>query len=442
MRNLNPLVLWLLASASLPAQTPGPGAAERTTTSTRSAATVASPAVLSAAGQPASSSPAATAKRVRLALTPSGIAAEKYRLFDSTGRAVTTAVRDSRTLEADVQPGRPYALLPPAMGRRTVTAAKLEFPARYVTFDQNGSPANEGGLFLHAVRVPLVWDDAARAYTTELVVGYDFKDGHEQALAEPKTVAFFAEGAGARIKADTVVISRSGVSGYQRVVLSTSQAGGDTSFTARASPVDEVQAAASIQREPGGFSLSLPAGRLDSFGVGAASLSISLLARDGAPLAAPQALQIHLSSRHLQLPATVLLPAGQTSVSAELRTIGLGDDEITAEAGLLKASLPVRAAFPFLSIAAAVFGGVLGGSARYLRNKRRSKSLFARRVVEGVLVGVLFVAAAWAGMVSIEINAGILTTPFGAFVLAAFSGYLGCLVLDRVANRMLPQTNG
>jgi hypothetical protein len=40
-------------------------------------------------------------------------------------------------------------------------------------------------------------------------------------------------------------------------------------------------------------------------------------------------------------------------------------------------------------------------------------------------------------LVAVAINAGVLGTPFGAFVLAGFSGYLGCVVLDRVASRAL-----
>jgi hypothetical protein len=91
--------------------------------------------------------------------------------------------------------------------------------------------------------------------------------------------------------------------------------------------------------------------------------------------------------------------------------------------------------FPVAAVFAAVAGGGLGGAARYLRNKHRKSSLLARRLVEGLLVGVLFVGAAWAGLVTVDMSAGILSTPFGAFVLAAFSGYLGCVVLDGVAQR-------
>jgi hypothetical protein len=91
--------------------------------------------------------------------------------------------------------------------------------------------------------------------------------------------------------------------------------------------------------------------------------------------------------------------------------------------------------FPQIAALAAALGGVLGGGARFLRNKRRGGALLVRRLAEGLLVGVLFVGAAWAGIVTVDINAGILTTPFGAFVLASLSGYLGCVVLDWVADR-------
>jgi hypothetical protein len=48
---------------------------------------------------------------------------------------------------------------------------------------------------------------------------------------------------------------------------------------------------------------------------------------------------------------------------------------------------------------------------------------------------VILVGATWTGLVSVNVSTGVLGTPFGAFVLAALSGYLGCVVLDRVANK-------
>jgi hypothetical protein len=48
---------------------------------------------------------------------------------------------------------------------------------------------------------------------------------------------------------------------------------------------------------------------------------------------------------------------------------------------------------------------------------------------------VIFVGAAWAGLVTVNLGTGIFGTPFGAFVLAALSGYVGCVILDRVTKR-------
>ena len=96
----------------------------------------------------------------------------------------------------------------------------------------------------------------------------------------------------------------------------------------------------------------------------------------------------------------------------------------------------IRLIFPVAAVVAAVGGGALGGAARYLRNQRRQKNqLFVRRLIEGILVGVILVGAAWTGLVTVDMSTGVLGTPFGALVLAALSGYLGCVVLDRVADR-------
>jgi hypothetical protein len=426
----------LLATAPAIAQNKPANLASETVTpvnrATAAAATVTPPeAVLRAAAQP----DVTTLRRARLSSIPNAAIAAKYRLLDDTGKQVAIAAGTNDTVEADVAPGKPYVLVPPGGGRHALTKSKQEFPGRYLTFDKNGKPLNDGGLFLHPLSVPMVWNEQTRAYATELIVGYDFKDGHEQPLASPKTVALFAEGSNAQIKADTVVIRRSGTAGYQRVVLSSNQVNGETLFTARASPVDELQASVAILREPGSLAISLPSGQIDAFGLGTATLAMTLLARDGQPLPTAEALTIHLSSRRLRLPASVTLVAGQSTATADLRSLGYGTDEIRAEVGNLKATLPVRVVLPIAAALASIIGGGMGGAARYLRNKGRKSALLVRRLIEGILVGVLFVGAAWAGLVTVDVSAGILGTPFGAFVLAAFSGYLGCVVLDRVADK-------
>jgi hypothetical protein len=161
-----------------------------------------------------------------------------------------------------------------------------------------------------------------------------------------------------------------------------------------------------------------------------------LLARDGFPLAAGETFTIHLTSQRLRLPASAALPAGQSTTTVGFRSVGYGTDEIRADVGLLKSSLPIRLVLPVAAVLAAMIGGGLGGAARFLRNKGKKTPLLARRLAEGLLVGVLFVGAAWAGLVTVDVGAGILSTPFGAFVLAGLSGYLGCIVLDRVAERV------
>lgn len=438
MRTRVLITAWLLGTVSAMAQNKATNLASEMLTPANRATTDAAIATEKKPETPpatAAKTETAPVRRARLPSVPKLAASAKYRLLDDAGKQVAITTGKNDTLEADVAPGKPYVLVPAASGRKALTMSRLEFPGRYLTFDKNGNPLNDGGLFLHPLSVPMVWNEQVRAYATELIVGYDFKDGHEQPLASPKTVALFAEGSNAQIKADTVIIHRSGTSGYQRVVLSSNQVNGETLFTARASPVDELQASVAILREPGSLDISLPSGQIDAFGLGTATLAMTLLARDGQPLQTAEALTIHLSSRRLRLPASVTLAAGQSTATADLRSLGYGTDEIRAEVGNLKSTLPVRVVLPIAAALASIIGGGLGGAARYLRNKRRKSALLARRVVEGMLVGVLFVGATWAGLVTVDVSSGILGTPFGAFVLAAFSGYLGCVVLDRVADK-------
>lgn len=385
-------------------------------------------------GQPTAVA-ATIVRHARLPSLPSVTAAANFRLLEDGVREVAVIKGKTGGLEADVVAGKPYVLAPPATTRRAMGIAKLEFPARYLAFDRAGKAINVGGLFLRPTGVPLVWNEQMRAYATDLIVGYDFTDGHEQALASPKTVTLFAEGASAQIKADTVIIRRSGTSGYQRVVLSTNQLEGDTLFTARASPVDELKASAVIHREPGSLAISLPSRQIDGFGLGTATLTITLLARDGFPLPSLEPLAVSLSSRRLRLPAVATLLTGQSTTTAELRSLGYGSDEIRAEAGSLKGVASLRLVFPLAAALATVIGGGLGGAARYLHKRHKKSSLLARRLIEGVIVGVIFVGAVWAGLVSVKLSAGILSTPFGAFALAALSGYVGCAILDRVTEQ-------
>jgi hypothetical protein len=356
------------------------------------------------------------------------------RLLDAMLKEVPVKRSADGTLKAEIDPQRGYILAPPPPARRTVTEDGLHFPARYVTFSPTGA-TNLGGLFLRPAVVPLTWNDQVRAYTTELFVGYEFEDGREVTLPVPRTVTFFAEGANARIQADTVTVRKSGGSGYERVVLSTGQIEGDTHFTARVSAVDEMKSSVAVLREPGALNLSLPSTDLPAFGVGSGVLTVSLLARDGFPFATPKPFEVQLTSRGLRQPAMVVGEPGKSSASVDVRTVGFGAGQVLAQSGSFQATLPIRLVFPVATIVAALLGGGLGGLARFLRNRRKGGPLLARRVIEGMLVGLILVGAVWAGLVAIDMSTGALGTPFGAFVLGALSGYLGCVVLDGVAKK-------
>ena len=231
------------------------------------------------------------------------------------------------------------------------------------------------------------------------------------------------------------MVTNSGGLGYQRVVLSTGQIEGETHFTARVSAADELKSSVAVFREPGALKLSLPSTELPAFGVGSGELTVSLLGRDGMPFAMSKPLEIQLTSRRLRQPPVLTLEPGKSVASVDVRTVGYGPDEILAQSGGFRAVLPIKLIFPVAATVAALLGGAIGGVARFLRNKRKGGPLLARRVLEGSLVGLILVGAVWTGLVSVDVSTGILGTPFGAFVLGALSGYLGCVVLDQVAKK-------
>lgn len=357
------------------------------------------------------------------------------RLLDASWKEIPAARGPGGALKADVDPKQGYVLAPrEAPARRALPKDGLSFPARYVTLTPAGA-SRLGGLFLRPAVVPLTWNEEARAYATEILVGYEFDDGGERTLAAPKTVTFFAEGANARIRDERVTVTESGTKGYQRVTLSTGQVDGETHFIARAGAADELKVSVSVQRELGALTLSLPSTELPAFGVGSGVLTVGLLGRDGMPLIAAKAVEVQLSSRRLRQPAVLTIEPGRSTATVDVRTAGYGSDRIEAHTGSLRAALPIELVFPVAATVAALAGGALGGTARYLRNKRKRGPLLARRVAEGMIVGLIIVGAAWTGLVSVDLSTGILGTPFGAFVLAALAGYLGCVLLDRVAKK-------
>ena len=372
--------------------------------------------------------------RANLMVATKGESGATLRLLDGAGKEVPATKSADGTLKAEVDPQRGYILTPAPPERRALSKDGLHFPARYLTFTPAGG-TNLGGLFIRPATVPLTWNEQARAYATELFVGYEFEDGREVNLPAPKTVTFFAEGANARIQADTVTVKKSGGSGYERVVLSTGQLDGETHFIARVSAADELKTSVAVLREPGALKLSLPTTELPAFGVGSAVLTVTLLGRDGMAYPTNRPFEVNLTSRGLRQPASVILEPGKSVASVDVRTIGYGPGEIMAQSGTFQAALPVTLVFPTAAIVAALLGGGLGGVTRFMRNRRKGGALLARRVIEGMLVGLILVGAVWAGLVAIEVGTGVLGTPFGAFVLGALSGYLGCVVLDGVAKK-------
>lgn len=360
--------------------------------------------------------------------------ASRMRLLDATGKEVPTARAPDGTLTAEIDPQKGYILTPPSAGRQLLSEEGVHLPARYLTFSPTGG-TNLGGLFLRPAVIPLTWNDQARAYTTELFVGYEFEDGREVPLPAPKTVTFFAEGANARIQADTVTVKKSGGSGYERVTLSTNQIEGVTHFTARVSAADELKTGVAVLREPGALRLSLPSTELAAFGVGSGVMTVSLLGRDGFPFAPAKPFEVQLTSSGLRQPSLVTIEPGKSTATFDVRTLGFGAGQISAQSGIFQAALPVKLVIPLAPIVGALLGGGLGGVARFMRNRRKGSSLLGRRVLEGMLVGVILVGAVWAGLVVMDITTGALGTPFGAFVLGALSGYLGCVVLDGVAKK-------
>jgi hypothetical protein len=375
-------------------------------------------------------------------------AVPEARVFDPEGRPVALARTASGTLTADLQTGRTYTQLDPSRPDRVkLGTTMIEFPARYLT-PRPATPATPstpvaaGGFGLWAERSPLVWDETAGAYATTVLVAYQFDDGQEIELVPARTVRFLVEGTGAEVRENLVEVTHSGLRRARQVQLTTREWHAPTVLRAIAGPRDELRIEAGVRREPARFALSLQPEKVPAWGVGAATLSIRLLAHDGEALtlAAEHPLKIQLSSGKLALPdGTVELSPGQDVVPVrEVRALGLGQDRIVARAGALEGELPVRITLPLAPLVAALLGGLIGGGLRFLKLKQR-RALLERRLIEGALTGLVFTAAVWAGLVATLDTTGVLGTPFGAWVLAALGGYGGSSLLDHLMQRITGQ---
>ncbi|HTO03957.1 MAG TPA: hypothetical protein VL069_09660 [Opitutus sp.] len=125
---------------------------------------------------------------------------------------------------------------------------------------------------------------------------------------------------------------------------------------------------------------------------------------------------------------------GESTSRFTLRSAGLGAVKIRANADGRSGTAMVRQTFPLGPLAAALIGGALGGFARrFVKGARRTSN--RRRLLEGVVVGVIVFVAGILGVGYLHLPPALVATEAGAFLTAALGGFVGVSVLELMAKK-------
>jgi hypothetical protein len=321
-----------------------------------------------------------------------------------------------------------------------LTKGRITLPSRIGIAREganNDLTLNVGELFLVASESPLRWDAQKRAYATALDIGLDF-DPASHITALPGPVAFELLTRNASVDRPNVTITRAGPP-YERVTLTCQNARPDASVTAHNPHIPDKPLTIECARELGKLTVEPVTKKIFGYGLGTTKIRVHRLAKDDFDFPDPSALTVTLatSTGKLNPMGSVTIGANQSVVEAELRSIGIGTADITARFGPLSSTEHVTFAFPATFLLAALLGGCAGGAGSIFRHRARKPSTWRKWILEGCIVGLIIVAAAAGGIVVFNLPTAVLGTELGAFLLAAFSGYLGAPVLDRLVPQPL-----
>lgn len=281
---------------------------------------------------------------------------------------------------------------------------------------------------------PAVWNDAEQLYATDITLGLDKSgNGSDAASTLPRPV--------------TVRMSFEGLVGENPPEVSIGGPGlqNEQSFTLRFRPTTErpilrVRSTISdVDLELAALRrLALSASRTEllGFGLGTASITVEELEPHGArvQLDAPLPLSVSVEGSAQVEPAVPVLTVGPATGTFLVRSAGLGPVPVTARIGDLSATILLEQRFPTGPLLAVLLGGALGGFARrFVKRDPGRKPQVGRWILEGLTVGVVAFVAGVLGVGYLELPPAIVATEAGAFLTGVLSGFVGIVVLERLA---------
>lgn len=392
---------------------------------------------------------------VQLPLTLEGVAlqADKLKVI-SQGSAQIKAKDDKPVLELPVN-GR--AIVSSEQGKQSAERdtikldEKTALPWLVIETERTGNTqaVRAARPFLTLARA-ITWHAAEQRHVAEFLFGLDPENGIAGSLQQPVDASF-------AVSCDDVEpgqarVEKIGPSGYGKVRVSCSPAVKNEhaqQFLTVHVEQGTLRYPFEIPHRPGPLRLLASALSVPGFGFGKLSLTAEQLEEDGSPLRATRASDVQLSADRAALDVSALqIAAGATSATIDVHPRGVGPVQLSLAQGELR-SEPVRLelTWPLLAVLAMIVGGTLGGvlmvfelGAKRASARRRRPAI--RRAIEGALVGLLVTTLTLIIPSATSVLAWASSTELGLFVVAAFAGFVGTPLLDRLARLLFPALSG
>ncbi len=291
--------------------------------------------------------------------------------------------------------------------------------------------------YLEFGTVPVAWDTALDAYRIMGHVGVAKNSDERLAgdLGKAALVKFSFEGVRDPAAPD-YTITRTGIDGEQPVDLKF--AGTLTTAPAlivRCSLADTQKYTMDVQPR---LALEAVSNPILGLGLEKTTVFVRAVRADQAtlPLGGVVPVAIACAGGRSEGAASLAITAPEARPSFQVRSMGVGDLHIVANASTaeqaLAGSLTLRQVMPWAQVLAALVGGALGGYLRRFMKGARSR-VAGRRVAEGVMVGLVAFVAGVLGVGFFSLPEIIVATVAGAFLTGTAGGFAGVTLLETLA---------
>ncbi len=361
------------------------------------------------------------------------------RITDLSGREVAGELDPQRDgaavlLRARTEPllvrMRAIQELEPVTGQKVVLPGGMIVPTRR----PDGTPSDQAAwyrLTMEASPLPAPWEPGAGEYQTTLRFGLRRPPELPAELPEgqPVVVRVALDGLASTVEIEPLTLERAGLEFEKPLLLRFRVLTENPKLLIRSTFSDAdllIRAVPRIELRPQQRSVL-------GLGLQSVPVTVASVLAHGLPRPlnqSPLAIEVEGPARVEAAPER--WPEGEAATQFALRSGGLAPVRLTATAGGLTGQAIVEQRFPTLPLIAALIGGALGGYARRFV-KRARRHLTRKRVVEGLVVGLIAFVAGVLGVGYLGLPAALVATEAGAFLTGALTGFVGVTVLEKLS---------